>query len=545
MGNFHRLSAYIVPLCIPLLAFIVVSSSAVPQASDGTRGKAAEAYEAGMTLLNRKRYREALGEFRLVEQYAPKLPQGYSGEGVALALLGQLDEAQKALTRALEIEPSFWMARRQLGIVEWQLNERDEAATNLQEILKLFPTDEVPNSILGQYEFERGNYSQAAFYFSHAPVELESNPGLKLMAAKVLLKAGKLPEAKESLKGLSAQGNLAPRQRFELGWLLGQSKQYQAAINVFNSLPQDYPDQAGVRYGLALAYFEEGDNSHCIEILKDYKTDGVARPEALSLLGVAEEKSGDTVEAYDAFRQGIQQFPTYERNYLDLAALAAVHLNYDLGLQAVSEGVGRIRDDHKILLARGLLYSLKGQMDKAQADYEKALMLAPDEASIYVAMGMCYEDQNKYADAVAILQQAVQRQINDVLVFYFLADVLFRQGIVLNSPAYEQARWAVESCLRLDPEYAFAYLQRAKLELMSNNVEEAIGDLEHARTLEPKSGAILYQLGQAYRGAGRKADAEKCFVAVAASNKKEAEEYRVHRLVEIMPKGSEENRPAE
>ena len=86
------------------------------------------------------------------------------------------------------------------------------AATNLQEIVKLFPTDEGPNSILGQYEFERGNYSQAVFYFSRAPVELESNPGLKLMDAKALLKAGKLPDAKESLKGLSAQGNLAPRQ---------------------------------------------------------------------------------------------------------------------------------------------------------------------------------------------------------------------------------------------------------------------------------------------------------------------------------------------
>ena len=97
--------------------------------------------------------------------------------------------------------------------------------------------------------------------------------------------------------------------RFELGWLLGQSKQYQAAINVFNSLPQDYPDQAGVRYGLALAYFEEGDNSHCIEILKDYKTDGVARPEALSLLGVAEERAGILWKRMMLSVKGFNNFP--------------------------------------------------------------------------------------------------------------------------------------------------------------------------------------------------------------------------------------------
>src|SRR5258708_17803303 len=87
-------------LLILPLGFMVGLSSGASQAPDPSHGKADEAYQAGMRLLKEKRYREALDEFSLVKQYAPELPQGYSGEGIALALLGQLQEATKALSKA-------------------------------------------------------------------------------------------------------------------------------------------------------------------------------------------------------------------------------------------------------------------------------------------------------------------------------------------------------------------------------------------------------------------------------------------------------------
>jgi tetratricopeptide (TPR) repeat protein len=517
-----------------LASVLLTSNTQGSQVSEASIKKASEAYDAGMRLLRDKRYAEALEQFRLEERYAPGLPQGATGEGIALALLGRLEEAGKALNRALQIDPSDWMARRELGIVEWQLNHKDQAAKELLEIVKLFPTDQPVNSLLGQYELERKNYSQAAVYFAAAPAEVARDPRLKLMAAEALLKTGRLGEAKEQLAGLRDQGNLTPDERFRLGWLLGQSKQYKAAIQVFSSLPKDYPDKLKLSYGLALAYFEEGDYAKCIETLKDSATASAPNAAFLSLAGVAEEKSGHTEEAYNVFRRGIELFPTDDESYLDMAALAAVHLNYDIALPFVSDGIARIPDDYKLFLAHGLLRNLKGQHALALADYQKALALAPEQPSIYVAMGMCYEDENKYSDAVAILQQAVQRQIKDVLVYYFLADALFREGVAPDTPQYEQVRSAVDSGLSLDPDYAFAYLQRAKLELMTSRTEEAIADLEHARSLEPSSQAILYQLANAYRRAGRKVEADKLLSSVVEANKKEGAEDRVRTLEGIM-----------
>jgi predicted Zn-dependent protease len=92
----------------------------------------------------------------------------------------------------------------------------------------------------------------------------------------------------------------------------------------------------------------------------------------------------------------------------------------------------------------------------------------------------------------------------------------------------------VEAGLSVDPGYAFCYLQRAKLEMMTNRTQEAIFDLEHARTLEPDSPPILYQLANAYRRAGRKSEADKLLAAVAETNKKEGEEERVRTLEGII-----------
>lgn len=518
------LLAFLMMPVVPLLAQI----SAPPDQ------KASEIYDSGMRLLREKRYAEALEQFQEEQKIAPQLPQGATGEGIALALLGRLPEASEALDRALQIDPTDWMARRELGIVEWQLNQKDQAAKDLEQIVKLFPTDAAANSILGQYEWERANYPQAAIYFAAAPAQVAGTPRLRLMDAEALLKTGRLNEAKEQLAGLGDQPGLAAEEKVKLGWLLGQSKQYPEAIRVFNSVPKDYPDQRRLRYGLALAYFEQGDNAKCLETLKDYTSPDATTATILSLVGVAQEKSGHTEEAYSAFRQGIEKFPLDDESYLDLATLGAVHLNYDIALPALAAGMERIPGDYRLLLASGLLHNLKSQHDVAETEYRKAMALAPDQASIYVALGMCYEDEDKYFDAVAILQQATARNIKDVLVYYFLADALFRQGLSPNTPQYEQARSAVEAGLSIDPGYAFCYLQKGKLEIMTNRMQEAIADLEHARTLEPNSPPILYQLANAYRRVGRKSEADKLLAAVVESNKKEGEEERVRTLEGIM-----------
>src|SRR5438105_1381370 len=142
--NTRRFKIAVCSVCAYLL--VPPSASGHPSQVSSQPAKSVEqqadsAYETGMQLLREKEYAKALDQFELVEKYVPELPQGYSGEGIALALMGKPDEAIRALKKALEIDPTFWVARRELGIVYWQQNLKEESARELEKIVQLFPTD--------------------------------------------------------------------------------------------------------------------------------------------------------------------------------------------------------------------------------------------------------------------------------------------------------------------------------------------------------------------------------------------------------------------
>lgn len=524
-------------LALFVLGFAVLVCVAA-QTTDTAQQQAGQAYDAGMRMLREKRYREALDEFKLVEQSAPKLPQGYSGEGIALALMGEPQAATQVLRKALDLDPSFWVARRELGIVYWQLNERDEAAQELYKFAQLIPTDSVVNAILGRYEFSRQHYEQAAALLAKAPDRVEADADLALMDAQALLETGQTAPGGKNLEALRQRVGLTPQQTFQLAWLLGRAGDAKLAIDTFKSLPPDFADTFGRGYGLALAYYDDHQDSQCIETLDDLKSHGLTRPELFCLLGVAQEDAGHTLEAYEAFRQGIYQFPKDDRNYLNAATLTVKHLNYSAAEEILTSGIKLIGNDYKLYLGRGVVYSLGRKIDMAGADYRQALDLQPQEGIIYAALGICYLDENKFDKAAEILRLGVGRHPKDELLYYFLADSLMRAGTPPNSPAYDEALATVETCLRVNPNYALAYLQRGRLELLANQTDAAVTDLERARSLQPDSHPILYQLAIAYRRAGRTAEAAKLFAGIKEAAEKQDAEWQHLNLRNILVKVS-------
>ena len=511
-----------------------IPSGIFPQSSKSVEQQADSAYQTGMQLLRQKEYAQALAQFDLVRKLVPNLPQGYSGEGIALALMGKPDEAIRALKKALEIDPTFWMARRELGIVYWQQNRKEDSARELEQVVQLFPTDPPVDFILGQFEYERGDYSRAVELFAKAPAQVQADAGVSLMEAQALLKTGNAAAAGQDLDRLAAAPGLTAEQQFNVAWLLGQAKRYKEAIRAFKALPRDYPDVVGRDYGLALAYFEDGQYGKCAEILSGLSARGVAKPEIFSLLGVAEEKDGKTLEAYSAFRQGIYKHPKDARNYLNIATLSVQHLSYDVALQVLSSAIDQIPDDYRLFATRGVVRTLRRELTQAQADYQKAVELGPRESNPYVALGICYMDQNRYDEAVATFQKGIDRQLKDVLLYYFLVDALMREGMTPESPRYGRAASAIESCLAIDPDFAYAYLQRARLELAAHDVSKGAADLERARMLEPSSREVLYQLAVVYRSQGRQAEAQELFAKVEQASKEDAEKFRQGKLIQMI-----------
>jgi tetratricopeptide (TPR) repeat protein len=519
-----------------LLAQVEIGSAepggAPSQASPQEAGS--RSYDVGMRLLREKRYQEALEQFKLLERGSPQLPQGYTGEGIALALMGRLNESIQVLKKALDIDQSSWVARRELGIVYWNANQKDQAAKELRDIVKLFPDDPAVNLLLGEYEFERANYAQAGTYFGKAHLQVAADARLALMAAEAQLKSGSKGPAREALQALVSDPELSPDQRFHLGWLLGEASDFAGSIHVLKSLPADYADQFGRSYGIALAHYKAGQFSNCIQTLTELKNRKILKPELFSLLGAAEERNHNTLAAYNAFRDGIYAFPHDDRNYLHIAILSAQHLNYPLAVEILTSGIQLNPDNYKLYLARGVAHTLARQLQAAQTDNEKAAQLAPQEGEVYLGLGISYMDEDRVDDAIAAFRKGVREQPKDVSLRYFLADSLFRKGIAPDTDAYIEALSAVETSLTLEPGFAHGYLQRGRLELLNHETEKAVADLEHARALAPNSREIAYHLAVAYRTIGKQVEAQALFKIVTEAGEEAAAEYRAGQLRDLV-----------
>jgi tetratricopeptide (TPR) repeat protein len=510
----------------PLLGF--------DQSTGPNEQKEASLYQEGMRLLRQKDYPQALEQFRQLEQTAPNLPQGYTGEGIALALNGKIEEAIPVLQKAIAIDPSFWVARRELGILDWQLQRKEDAARELTEVVKLSPDDGSVNAILGEYNFGAKNYQAAAQFFSRARAQVDMSFPLSLMNSEALIKSGHKEEATEELDRLITLPNLDPQQQFRIAWLLGEAGAYDQAIKVFSALPDDFSDPFGRDYGIALAYYQDGKYADCIQLLTTLKHRGNVGGELFSLLGAAQEVSGHQAQAEAAFTEGIARFPKEDDNYLDRAALAVKDQDYATAGNVLAAGLQQIPKSYKLFLTRGVVYSLQGNLTKAQADYESAVALAPTEANPYIGLGICLMDQNQYAAAADSLRGAIQKRLEDVKLDYFLVDALFRQGLTASSPQYQEALDTVEASIKLNPTFPFSYLQRGKLQLMAKHLPEAIDDLQHAQKLQPDSTAITYQLATAYRLAGRTEESNKLFAQISNATKLQDAEFRQSTLMGVM-----------
>ena len=533
-GNLRRVSR--LALAAILLPAITIASPLLgsDQVTGPNEQEEASLYQEGMRLLRQKDYPHALEQFKQLEQSAPNLPQGYTGEGIALALNGKIEEAIPVLQKAIAIDPTFWIARRELGILDWQLQRKEEAARELTEVVKLAPDDTSVNAILGEYNFGVKNYGAAAQFFSRARAQVDMSFPLSLMNSEALIKSGHPEEATEELDRLTTLPTLDPQQQFRIAWLLGEAGAYDKAIRVFSALPEDFSDPFGRDYGIALAYYQDGKYADCIQLLTTLKQRGIVRGELFSLLGAAQEVSGHQAQAEATFQEGIARFPKEDDNYLDSAALAVKDQDYATAGNVLTAGLQQIPKSYKLFLTRGVVYSLQGNLNKAQADYESAIGLAPAEPNPYVGLGICLMDQNQYAAAAGTLRGAIQKGLEDVKLNYFLVDALFRQGLTASSPQYQEALNTVEASIKLNPTFPYSYLQRGKLQLMAKHVPEAIDDLQHAQKLQPDSTAITYQLATAYRLAGRTEESDKLFAQISNATKLQDAEFRQSTLMGVM-----------
>jgi tetratricopeptide (TPR) repeat protein len=151
-------------------------------------------------------------------------------------------------------------------------------------------------------------------------------------------------------------------------------------------------------------------------------------------------------------------------------------------------------------LNRGGAYANNGDLDRASADFTKAIELDPKYAAAYLIRGNLYGKKGDLDRAIADYTEAIRLNPKYALAYN-------NRGLdYLNKGDLDRAIADLDKAIELDPKFALAYLNRGNVYYKKADFDRAIADYDKAIELDSKFALAYYDRGNSY---GKKGDLDR------------------------------------
>jgi tetratricopeptide (TPR) repeat protein len=448
---------------------------------------------------------------RAALQKAPNNAQLWTLQGIAFASKGDGKSALAAFQQALKISPNNVAALAGAAQIQFQAGSQG-AVPLLEHLLQLRPEDPTAHAMLAVLEYRQGNCVAATPHFEKA--------GLLLVS---------------QLDALHAYATCLVR-----------LKRLDDAVVIFERALALRPDDPQERRLLASIQLMAHKPKGALVTLQPLLDAREVSANTLQLSSRAYEDTGDTPQAVSALRQALLLDPRNTSLYLDFANISFAHQSFQVGIDVITEGLSLQPNADELYVARGVLYVQLAQYDKAEADFEKAYDLNPNQSLSTAAQGLAAVQANDLDHALTSIQAKLARKPNDPLLLYLQADVLSQKGADLGTPEFQLALRSAKKAVTLQPTLAAARAVLAKLYMQTGQYQEAIDQCRKALASDPKDQTAVYRLIKALRKTGQKKDIPELLTRLAKlredATNEERERYR-YKLLEDDKPGSRPSQP--
>jgi tetratricopeptide (TPR) repeat protein len=425
--------------------------------------------DAIASALNRRDFSTALELLRPAVQQSPGDARLWTMRGAAYEGEGNMKEARASFQSALKIAPDYLPALQSAAQIEYEAGS-SAAIPLLERLLHLRPADPIGHGMLAVLEYQRGNCRGAVGHFERAGALFDQKgDGLHAYAA-----------------------------------CLVKLKRFDAGAKVFEKALVLDPSNTRERRLLASLQLMAHQPNDAITTLKPLLESGNPEADTLDLAAAAYEESKDTEQAVNALRQAILLDPHNVSLYMDFASVSSAHQSFQIGVDAINDGIEFLPNSAPLYFARGVLYTQLAQYARAEADFQTAYRLDPSQSLTVAAQGLAAVQANDLDGAVANVQAKLARHPNDPLLLYMQADILAQKGADPGTPEFRLAMTSAKKAVSLRPALGPARSVLAKLYLQTGQYSEAVAECRKALALDPKDQAALYHLIQALRKTGNK-----------------------------------------
>lgn len=430
----------------------------------------------------------------------PNNPDPYFQLGQAYQELNNHQRAIEVLTKAIALNPNLAHNKNQVTTAHHRL---------AQSLLKTGQVD------AGQKELQIASDLKAQAF----KLEQQTRAGASGMGGsrlsdmdKDLLAPGVRSEAGSALNSLdeSARQELQRSEAYymkiigtahnNIGLLRGERQDFPAASEQFALAARWNPQQDGIDYNLGLAYYKsQSYKQAALPLEKELKAHPGNRPAAI-LLGMTLFKLGNYARASELL-SGVVDPQSPDINVFYLLASSLIRQNK---LEAAERVIAQIKavqgDALQLHLLLAEKYDATGLPAKALEELNVVAASDSNVPLLHGNAGLLYLKLGKSVEATKEFERELLLNPNDSSSKYSLGAILIADQNV------ERGISLLSEVVQATPDHAQAYYYLGKALLQKGDVAGAIDNLERAAKLEPEMSEAHYQLGQAYLAAGRKTE---------------------------------------
>ncbi len=471
--------------------------------------------EAGVAVfishMQQRRFAEAMSAARRVQETWPDQAIGFSLAALAHLAQQQESDAAAAFEQALARQPDDPYAATQSALLAARKGDPNRARELLTQVLKKHPKDY----------------------------------GTLMRLAVVAAQAGAADEARDRLKQAADTDPGALLPRLYLARFYMTSGKPLDALAVAEPTLLRHPKEPGLLETIGRCYLALQRGPQAVSALRELVDARPESPQARYWLARAYAVNDDFANQRAALEAALALAPDYPIAKLDLALLSAAEGQGDKAQALAAEVAAAFPDDPQVLNVRGDVASIRGRVDEALADYERAFAIAPTgdlarklararwkkgDTTIAVAtlqawierhpkdlatrlqLAAAYLELKKFEESRKHYAEVVDQVPDAAVARNDLAWVLYRMG------QFPAARTHAQRAYELDGKNPLVLDTLGMVALAQGEISRAVGLLRNARDGQPGNPLLAYHLAEALTSAGEKTQARQLLKSVVESN---------------------------
>jgi len=511
------------------------------------------------SLVKKKEYAEAQRQAEQFIQKNPTYGPGYEILGLIFLLQNQLDDAVKALTKAVDLDRKHSSALTYLGSIYMGRSQVEKAKETLLKAVARNPNDRFAYQRLGMLSEKDNDTDKAVSYFEQGLKGTAADYiGVKVNLARLYNIKRQFSKTIALLEPVLTPASKNVPAHILLGTAYLSTHQTDKAIEQYRTAATIDPARGNVPLGIAYRISGKLDESRqvLLEAEKVKSTDPAIQFE----LAETAKRQGEYEEAQQRILKAIETGYPKVRALRSLAALQMQNKKYDEAVQTLKQIIfskestmedqfvlaealqfsGQFNAAEKLLLSLskqhpkdaapwyrlGLHYGLTRDYDAAIVHFNKAKAIAPENPDILKALALAYLQSGKKDEAVKLAEEVHRLTPKNVNNAFFLASLYQDRGktgeavkgyadILAETPTHgpslnnladltaqsgdlPAALQLATQAVATDPENSRYLDTLGWIAFLSGDFDAAANTLEKGLSLAPDSPLLSFHLGKVY-----------------------------------------------